>query len=108
MRFIESSGVQIALKCPEPESGGSLLLRMLDQRPSYASSGCGRVDVELIDPPLVQDHYGCRMLAAAGDPNLAGWEHDLLEPMVYFLIGMERWRDRGDRRCTGTKPERSE
>jgi hypothetical protein len=87
--FIEASGIEIALKGPEFESGWTQSHRVLEQCPSYSPSRRIRVDIELIDPLLVERHQGYRFAAAVGDPNLARQEHDLLEPTEHFLIGVD-------------------
>jgi hypothetical protein len=94
MRLIETSSVDIALKCPELESGRALPLGMFEQFPSDAVACQGGIDVELIDPFVVQHHQGDDLAAVVNDPDLTSRQDDFFEPLAYVLITVDRRRDR--------------
>jgi hypothetical protein len=106
--LIEATRVDVALKRPELEPGRTPPHRMVEQCPSDAASRQSGVDIELIDPLMVQHHESDDLAQVLSDPDLMGLENHLPEPPDHFLVGVDgRW-NRRNRRCPGSEPQRSE
>jgi hypothetical protein len=94
--FIKASSTEIALKRPEFEACRTKSHRMFKQGPADAATSRNRVDIELLDPLVVQHHQRFDVTLAVSDPDLAGRKNYLLEPPAYFFFGMDGRRNRGN------------
>src|SRR5262249_45909402 len=107
VRFVKLFGAGVRRERPKFQQSRPSALGNSDQPRAYASAGERRLNVELVDPFVLEHEKGDDAIAAVCHPALSLGYHDALEPGTHLVVTMQRRRYRRDRCRSRAEPHAS-